>query len=128
MNSVVEIHISAPLYSMRLVCIAGYFLNCSFKCNHPLLFQPFPYLGSAHPVFILLVLRYSCLLKVFLHNISPPQFWSLYLSVSSHFHVLITTFPPVSLSTHHNLLSLASLNFSDYMFATPAQLLLFLLF
>ena len=34
---------------------------------------------------------YSCPLQVCLNNVSPPQFRSSYLSVSNHFHLLITS-------------------------------------
>ena len=73
--------------------------------------------------------RYSGLLRVFSYNITPPQFRSSYLSVSTHFHVLITTSSSVFLSTWPNYLSLASLIFS-LMFATPALALIssFLIF
>ena len=61
---------------------------------------------------------YSFLPRVFSYNITPPQFWSSYLSCppASIFHVLITTSfsPPCP-----NYLTLASLIFS-LMFATPA--------
>ena len=38
---------------------------------------------------------YSFLLHVFSYNITTPQFRSFYLSVSTHFHVLITTSCPI---------------------------------
>ena len=41
---------------------------------------------------------YFFLLHVFSYNITPPQFWSSYLSMSTHFHVLITTCSSVILS------------------------------
>ena len=57
-------------------------------------FRLFPYLGSAHPVFNLHVLR-SCASSIFTsfsfvsfsYNITPPQFPSSYLLVSTHFHL-----------------------------------------
>ena len=42
---------------------------------------------------------YSCLSFVSFYNITPPQFQSSYLSVSTHVHVLITTSSSVFLST-----------------------------
>ena len=80
------------------------------------LLQPFPYLGLAlwvfiprSPVFSL----YSFLLHIFSYNIAPPQFWSSYLSASTIFHFLITTFPLFFyLPTCPNHLSLSSLIFS----------------
>ena len=66
---------------------------------------------------------YAFLLRIFSYNITPPQFWSSYLSVSTHFHVLITTSSAVFLSTCPNHLSLTSLFFS-LMFAPPALALM----
>ena len=66
-----------------------------------------------------LVFLLSFILHVFSYNITPPQHQSSYLSVSTHFHVLITTSSSVFLSTWPNHLSLASLILS-LMFATPA--------
>ena len=67
-----------------------------------------------------LVLLLSVLLslfQVFSYNITPPQFWSSYLSVSTHFHLpFYHCYIFFSPSLH---LSLASLIFS-LMFATPA--------
>ena len=63
------------------------------------LLRPFPYLGSAHRV---------SSFRTSLH----VSFRSSYLSVSTHFHVLITTSSSVFLSTWPNHLSLASLIFS----------------
>ena len=52
---------------------------------------------------------YSFLLHVFSYNITPPQLWSSYLSMSTRFHLLITTPSSVFLSTLTNHLSLATL-------------------
>ena len=82
------------------------------------------YLGSAHHVFKCFFSLYSFLLHVFSYNITPPQFRSSYRSVSTHFHVLITTSSSVFLSTWPNHLSLASLIFS-LMFSTPALALIY---
>ena len=88
------------------------------------LLWPFPCLGSAHsfqfprsPVFYFFYLHLF-LLHVFSRNITPPQFRSSYLSVSTHFHVLITTSSSVFLSTRGNHLSLAPVIFS-LMNSTP---------
>ena len=62
---------------------------------------------------------YLFLLHVFSYNITPPHFRSSYLSLSTHFHVRITTSSSVFLSTWPNHFRLASLIFS-LMFATPA--------
>ena len=64
---------------------------------------------------------YSFHLYLFSCNITPPMFWSSYLSVSTHFHFpcLITTSSSVFLFTWPNHISLASLVFY-IMFATPA--------
>ena len=93
----------------------------------------FPYLGLAHRVFNLhfclfgvgassfqsphspvlcCFYLYLFLLCVFSYNITPPQFRSSYLSVSTLFHAVITTSSSVFLSTWPNNLSLASLIFS----------------
>ena len=94
-------------------------------------------LGSADSVFFNIhVLQssdsskmYSFLLHVISHNITPPHFRSSYLLVSTHFHVLITTYSSVILPTWPNHISLGSLIFS-LMFATPALALIpsFLIF
>ena len=87
-----------------------------------ILLRPFPYLGSAHLVFNLHVLR-SCACSIFtcfsFMSFLITSFRSSYLSVSTHFHVLITTSSSVSVSTWPNHLSLASFIVS-FMFATPA--------
>ena len=54
---------------------------------------------------------YSFLLHIVSYNNAPPQLRSSYISVSTHFHVLITTSSSVSLSTWPNHPSLASLIF-----------------
>ena len=67
--------------------------HCVFVI-HILLIRPFPYLRSAHRIFKLHVIR-SCaslllllfLIRVFSYNITPTQFRSSHLSVSTHFHV-----------------------------------------
>ena len=65
---------------------------------------------------------YSFLLHVFSYNITPPLIQSSYLSVSTHFYVLITT-SSVFLSTCPNHISLASLIFL-LTFAIPAPALI----
>ena len=62
---------------------------------------------------------YYFLLHVFSYNITPPQFRSSNLSVSTHCRLPITTSSSVFLSTWPNHLSLASLIFY-LMFTTPA--------
>ena len=52
--------------------------------------------------------RYSFFLHVFSYNITPPQLWSSYLSVSTHFHLLITT----SSSFFHSTSVVVFLSFS----------------
>ena len=74
-----------------------------------LLLRLFPYSCLAHRVFI----------RVYSYNIAPPQFWSSYVSVSSPFHVHITSSSSVFLSTCPNHISIASLIVS-IIFATPA--------
>ena len=64
---------------------------------------------------------YMFLLHVFSYNITPPQFRSSYLSLSTHFHLLFTD--SVFLSTWPNHLRLASLIFS-LMFSQPALALI----
>ena len=69
-----------------------------------------------------LVLLISFLfLHVFSYNITPPQFRSSYLSMSTYFHVLITTSSSVFLFTFPNHLSPASLIFS-LMFTSRSHL------
>ena len=89
-----------------------------------LLLRPFPYFA----ILVLLSFLFSppC---IFLYNITPLQFRSSYLSVFTHFHLLITTSSSFFLSTCPNHPSLASLIFS-LMFATPALVLIssFLIF
>ena len=79
-------------------------------------FSALPYLGSAHRVFNLRVLRSCasslCTPRVFLFNLSPPQFSFSSLSVSTDFYVIITTSSSVFLSTWPNHFSLASIIFS----------------
>ena len=100
-------------------------IKCWRACNLP---RPFPYLGSVHRVFDLLrfLYLYSFLLHVFSYNITPPQFRSSYLSVSTYFHlnVLITTSSSVFLS-HSLTISVSLLSFSNL--CLP-QLLLFLIY
>ena len=104
------------------------------QCNITviLLLRPFPYLGSAHQVFNLHVLRF-CVSSIF----TPFSFMyflitSLHLSFgvpifrcppTSTFHVLITTSSSVFLSACPNHLSLAYLIFS-LMSATSALTLI----
>ena len=66
-----------------------------------------------------LVLLLSLLISPSSSHITPPQFRSSYLSVSTHFHVLINTSYSVFLSTCPMHLVLPSLIFS-LMVATPA--------
>ena len=68
------------------------------------------FLSPRSPVLCFFYLNF--LLHVISYNITPPQFRSSYLSVSTHFHLLITTSSSVFLSTWPNHLSLASLIFS----------------
>ena len=89
------------------------------ESNRILLLRPFPYLGSAHRIFtprspVLCFYVYSILsfVHVFSYNITPPQFRSSYLSVSTHFHVLITSSSSAFLSTCHNHASVSLLLFS----------------
>ena len=82
-----------------------------------LLLRPFPYLGSAYLVFNLHVLRsclYFVLPHVFLYNITPPQFRSSYLSVSTHFHLPCSHYYIFSSLSPHSHLGLASLDFLTY--------------
>ena len=97
---------------------------------YPLLLGPFPYFGSAYLVLIIhlspvlcFFYLYSFLLLVFSYNITPHQSRSSSLSVSIHFHVLITTSSLVFLSAWPNHLGLASLICSG-MIATPALVLI----
>ena len=88
--------------------------HCRTQSSSPLAFS---LLGSAHQVFDLHVLR-SCASSLctpvsftsFCITIAPPQFWSSYLSMSTHVHLLITitTSSSVFLSTGANHLSLPS--------------------
>ena len=54
---------------------------------------------SPHSPVLSFFYLYLFLLHVFSYNITPPQFRSTYLSVSTHFHVLITTSSSVFIST-----------------------------
>ena len=76
-----------------------------------LYYSPFPYLGSAYGVFIVLVLLCCASpleihLLVFLCNICPRQFLSSFFSLSDHFylpHVFLGTSSSVVLSTRVNI-------------------------
>ena len=83
-----------------------HYYDCSTALNF--FFGHFPISGRCimFSIFTFSVLcffyLYSCLLHVFSYNITPPQFWPSYLSVSIHFsifHILITTSSLVFLST-----------------------------
>ena len=67
---------------------------------------------SPHSLVLCFFSLYPFLLQVFSYNVAPHQFWSSYVSVSTHFHLPITASSSVFLSTRPNSLSLASLIFS----------------
>ena len=113
------------LSGYECTCIAGFSgVICetgTISLDYFLLLQPFPFLGSAHKVFNLHsppspVLRFICLyfflIHVFTYNITRLQFRSSYLSVSTHFHLLITTSP------HSLIISISLLLFSHLPYST----------
>ena len=120
---------------LKVVCVGSVWKSWQLMKQGNLLliilvfFGLFPYFGSSHEFSfsmfsgVVLLLSVPLSLSCVFSNITPPQFRSSYLSVSTDFHVLITTSSSVFLSTWPNHLSLASLIFS-LMFATPALALI----
>ena len=119
----------SPKVALHNVALLG-----KLPCQDILLRPKCPYWGSAHQVFNLHIR--SCAFSLctpfsfmYFHIKFLQCLWSSYLSVSTHFHLPITTSSSVFLSTCPNHCSLASLIFS-IMFATPALALIssFLIF